>query len=156
MPQIIEGKLYGEGVSIAIVVARWNELVTERLLAGALIALRQHGVADDAITVVHCPGSFEIPLVVQELARSGRYDAVIALGAVIRGGTPHFEYIAAQAAAGIMQSALQARIPCVFGVLTTDTLEQALERAGGKLGNKGAEAALTALEMVNLLQRLRE
>ncbi|MCS7176951.1 MAG: 6,7-dimethyl-8-ribityllumazine synthase [Candidatus Kapabacteria bacterium] len=156
MPQAIEGRLYGEGVSIAIVVARWNELVTERLLAGALIALRQHGVADDAITVVHCPGSFEIPLVVQELARSGRYDAVIALGAVIRGETPHFEYIAAQVAAGIMQSALQVRLPCVFGVLTTDTLEQALERSGGKLGNKGAEAALTALEMVNLLRRLRE
>jgi len=156
MVEVIEGMLTGVDVRIALAVARWNSLVTERLLAGALELLRRHGVAEGALTVVWCPGSFELPLVVQELAESGRYDAVIALGALIRGETPHFDYIAAEAAAGIARVALRTRVPCIFGVLTTDTLEQALERAGGKQGNKGAEAALAALEMVNLLRRLRQ
>jgi 6,7-dimethyl-8-ribityllumazine synthase len=155
MPRVVEGECVGSGARFALAVARWNSLVTERLLAGALDALRRHGVADEAITVVWCPGSFELPMVVYELAHSGLYDAVIALGALIRGETPHFDYIASQVAAGIAQAGWQTRVPCIFGVLTTDTLEQALERAGGKQGNKGAEAALAALEMVNLLRKLR-
>lgn len=155
MVQVIEGQLSGEGMRIAIAVARWNRLVTERLLEGALDMLRRHGVSEEAITVAWCPGSFELPLLVAEFARSQRFDAVIALGALIRGETPHFRSIAAHVATGIGQTALQTRVPCVFGVLTTETLEQALERAGGKLGNKGAEAALAALEMVNVLRTLR-
>ncbi len=155
MVQVVEGQLSGRDVRVALVVARWNRLVTESLLAGALDALRRHGVAEEGITVVWCPGSFELPLVAQKLARSGSYDAIVALGALIRGETPHFEYIAGQVAAGLGQVALQTGLPCIFGVLTTETLEQALERAGGKYGNKGAEAALAALEMVDALRRLR-
>lgn len=155
MVQVLEGELSGQGKRLALVVARWNRLVTEHLLVGALDVLRRHGVTEEALTVVWAPGSFELPLLVQELAQSGQYDAVIALGALIRGETPHFDYLAGQVAAGLAQVALQTRCPCIFGVLTTETLEQALERAGGKQGNKGAEAALAALEMADLLRQLR-
>lgn len=155
MARVLEGQLSGEGMRIAVAVARWNRLVTERLLEGALDALRRHGVSDEAVTIAWCPGSFELPLLVAELAGSQRFDAVVALGALIRGETPHFDYIASHVATGIGQVALQTRVPCAFGVVTTDTLDQALERAGGKHGNKGAEAALAALEMVQLLRMLR-
>ncbi|MCS7000368.1 MAG: 6,7-dimethyl-8-ribityllumazine synthase [Candidatus Kapabacteria bacterium] len=153
--QTLEGQ-YRSDVQIAIAVARWNQLVTERLLAGALEALRRQGISQEQVTVVWCPGSFELPLVVKTLAESHAYDGIIALGCVIRGETPHFDYVASQAASGIMQAMLETNTPCAFGVLTTDTLDQALERAGGKAGNKGAEAALTVLEMVDVLSRLRQ
>ncbi|MCX7936951.1 MAG: 6,7-dimethyl-8-ribityllumazine synthase [Bacteroidota bacterium] len=153
--QTLEGQ-YRSDVQIAIAVARWNQLVTERLLAGALEALRRQGISQEQVTVVWCPGSFELPLVVKTLAESRSYDGIIALGCVIRGETPHFDYVASQAASGIMQAMLETNTPCAFGVLTTDTLDQALERAGGKAGNKGAEAALTVLEMVDVLSRLRQ
>ncbi|MCS7302821.1 MAG: 6,7-dimethyl-8-ribityllumazine synthase [Bacteroidota bacterium] len=152
--QTLEGQ-YRSDVQIAIAVARWNQLVTERLLAGALEALRRQGISQEQVTVVWCPGSFELPLVVKTLAESRSYDGIIALGCVIRGETPHFDYVASQAASGIMQAMLETNTPCAFGVLTTDTLDQALERAGGKAGNKGAEAALTVLEMVDVLSHLR-
>jgi len=155
MAKEVHGRVLGSGKRIAIAVARWNSMVTKRLLSGALAALRQHGVAEEDVHVVWCPGSFELPLLVQELARSGRYDAVIALGAIVRGETPHYEYIAAQAASGIAQAALQTGVPCIFGVLTAETLAQALERAGGKHGNKGEEAARSALEMADVLAQLR-
>ncbi len=155
MAKEVHGRVLGSGKRIAIAVARWNSMVTERLLSGALAALRQHGVAEEDVHVAWCPGSFELPLLVQELARSGRYDAVIALGAIVRGETSHYEYIAAQAASGIAQAALQTGVPCIFGVLTAETLAQALERAGGKHGNKGEEAARSALEMADVLAQLR-
>ncbi len=155
MAKEVHGRVLGSGKRIAIAVARWNSMVTERLLSGALVALRQHGVAEEDVSVAWCPGSFELPLLVQELARSGRYDAVIALGAIVRGETPHYEYIAAQAASGIAQVALQTGVPCIFGVLTAEDLTQALERAGGKHGNKGEEAARSALEMADVLAQLR-
>ncbi len=155
MAKELHGRVLGSGKRIAIAVARWNSMVTERLLSGALTALHQHGVAEEDISVAWCPGSFELPLLVQELARSGRYDAVIALGAIVRGETPHYEYIAAQAASGIAQVALQTGVPCIFGVLTAEDLSQALERAGGKHGNKGEEAARSALEMADVLAQLR-
>ncbi len=153
-PVMIEGRLLST-CHIAIAVARWNELVTMRLLDGALGELRRHGIDQDRVTVFWCPGSFELPLVVKTLAEQKRYDAIIALGCVIRGQTPHFEYVASQAASGIMASMLSTGIPCAFGVLTCDSLDQALDRAGGKAGNKGAEAAIVALEMANLLSQLR-
>lgn len=153
--QTIEGQYNARSFRIAIAVSRWNRLVTERLLSGALDALARQGVGEDRITVVWCPGSFELPLVVKTLAESGRYDAVVALGCVIRGETPHFDYVAAQTAAGIQQTMLATGVPCGFGVLTTDTLDQALDRAGGKAGNKGEEAALAALEMADVVARLR-
>ncbi|MCX7929498.1 MAG: 6,7-dimethyl-8-ribityllumazine synthase [Chlorobi bacterium] len=142
-------------VRIAIAVSRWNQLVTDRLLAGALDELRRHGISEDQLTVVWCPGSFELPLVVKTLADSGRFDAIVALGCVVRGQTPHFEYVAAQTASGILHAMLGSGVPCSFGVLTTDTLEQALDRAGGKAGNKGAEAALAALETADVVRQIR-
>lgn len=154
MPRILEGHLSAEGLRFAIVVSRFNELITSQLLQGALEGLRRHGARDEQITVAWVPGSFEIPLVAQRLAKSGRFDAVIAIGAVIRGATPHFDYVAGAAASGISQAALQTGVPVVFGVLTTDTIEQALERAGIKAGNRGWDAAVTAIEMANLLKQL--
>ncbi|REJ36844.1 MAG: 6,7-dimethyl-8-ribityllumazine synthase [Bacillota bacterium] len=154
MPRILEGHLSAEGLRFAIVVSRFNELITSQLLQGALEGLRRHGARDEQITVAWVPGSFEIPLVAQRLAKSGRFDAVIAIGAVIRGATPHFDYVAGAAASGISQAALQTGVPVVFGVLTTDTIEQALERAGTKAGNRGWDAAVTAIEMANLLKQL--
>jgi len=146
--------LSAEGLRFAIVVSRFNELITSQLLQGALEGLRRHGARDEQITVAWVPGSFEIPLVAQRLAKSGRFDAVIAIGAVIRGATPHFDYVAGAAASGISQAALQTGVPVIFGVLTTDTIEQALERAGTKAGNRGWDAAVTAIEMANLLKQL--
>jgi 6,7-dimethyl-8-ribityllumazine synthase len=155
MPRHFDTTLRGEGVRIGIAVARFNEAVTSKLLEGALTALRERGVVDDAIDIATVAGAFELPLCVQRLAVSGRYDAVIAVGAVIRGDTPHFDYVAGEAAAGIARTALQHDLPVAFGVLTTDTMEQALARAGGEHGNKGYDAAVTALEMVSLLNAVQ-
>jgi 6,7-dimethyl-8-ribityllumazine synthase len=154
MPTTYEGSLAPPPGRFAVVAARFNSLVVEPLVAGALDALKRHGVADDAIDVVRVPGSFEIPLVAQRLAASKRYAAVVCLGAVVRGETDHYDFVAGEAAGGIARAALATGVPVVFGVLTCDTPEQALGRAGGKAGNKGAEAALTAVEMVNLLHQL--
>ncbi|NPV79691.1 MAG: 6,7-dimethyl-8-ribityllumazine synthase [Firmicutes bacterium] len=154
MFRIYEGKLIGEGLRIGVVASRFNELVVKKLVEGARDALTRHGVADEDIELAWVPGAFEIPLVAQRMAESKKYDAVICLGAVIRGATPHFEYVAAEAAKGIAQVALKTGIPVTFGVLTTDNLEQSLERAGTKAGNKGWDAALSAIEMANLLREL--
>src|SRR3954469_10684577 len=151
---LIEGRLDGAGLRIGIVCARFNDLITERLLAGARDGLIRHGVDDDAITVAWVPGSFEIPLAARGMAGSGRYDAVICLGAVIRGATGHYEQVANQCAAGIARAGLDTGVPVIFGVLTTETIEQAIERAGTKAGNKGFEAALGAIETVRVLQQL--
>jgi len=151
--RVIEGDLQGQGVKVAIVVSRFNSFITDRLLEGALDALRRHGVEEKGITVVRVPGSFEIPLGVRRAAGQ-KVDAVIALGALIRGGTPHFDYLSAEVTKGVAQVMLETGIPVSFGVLTTDTVEQAIERAGTKAGNKGAEAAQSALEMVSLLRRM--
>lgn len=150
----IEGDFTSTDGRFAIVVSRFNGFIVEQLLAGALDALTRHGVDGGQITVVRVPGAYEMPLVVSRLARAGRHDAVIALGCVIRGGTPHFDYVAGECAKGVAQASLAADVPVAFGVLTTDTIEQAIERAGTKAGNKGADAALSALEMVSLLRRL--
>jgi 6,7-dimethyl-8-ribityllumazine synthase len=151
----IEGYLRAEGGSkIAIVLSRFNEAIGKNLLDGALDSLRRHGVSDDDITLVRVPGAFEIPLIASRLAESKQYGAVICLGAVIRGATGHYEHVAGQMAAGIAQVSLASGIPIVFGVLTTDTIEQAVERAGTKAGNKGADAALAALELIDLLKQL--
>ena len=150
----IEGT-FGDGKgNYAIVVGRWNSFVVEHLLAGALDTLRRHGVGDRQITIVRVPGAFEIPLVCKRVAAAGRVDAIIALGAVIRGGTPHFEYVAGECTKGIAAVSMEFGIPVSFGVLTVDTIEQAVERSGTKGGNKGEEAAMSALEMVSLLGRI--
>jgi 6,7-dimethyl-8-ribityllumazine synthase len=149
-----EGKLNGQGLRFALVVGRFNELISGRLYEGALDCLKRHDVADGDIDAAWVPGAFEMPLVAGRLARSGRYDAVVCVGAVIRGGTPHFDYVAGEAAKGIAKASLDSGVPVVFGVLTTDTIEQAVERAGTKAGNKGWSAAATALEMANLLKTL--
>ena len=149
---VYEGSLVATGLKVAVVVSRFNSLVTEQLLAGAADALRRHGVEDRDIDVFRCPGTFELSPVLRRVARSGRYDAVIALGAVIRGGTPHFEYVAAEATKGIGVISLEADCAVAMGVLTCDTMEQALERAGVKAGNKGAEAAVAAIEQANVLR----
>ncbi|MGQ9560704.1 MAG: 6,7-dimethyl-8-ribityllumazine synthase [Candidatus Oleimicrobiaceae bacterium] len=154
MPAITEGLLSAKDRSFAIVVSRFNELISKQLLDGALDCLRRHGAADEKVHVVWVPGSFEIPAVAQKLAASKRYDAVICLGAVIRGATPHFEYIAAEVTKGIAQVGLATGVPTIYGVLTPDNLEQALERAGTKAGNKGWQAALSAIEMADLFTRL--
>ncbi|MCC5859396.1 MAG: 6,7-dimethyl-8-ribityllumazine synthase [Ectothiorhodospiraceae bacterium] len=150
----IEGSFTHTRGRYAIAVARFNSFVVESLLDGALDTLRRHGVKDDQITLVRAPGAWELPLVVNRLARKGMFDAVIALGAVIRGGTPHFEYVAGECTKGLAQVTMEHDVPVAFGVLTVDTIEQAIERAGTKAGNKGAEAALSALEMVDLLAQL--
>jgi len=154
LPQIFEGKLLGEGLRFGIVVSRFNEFITNKLLSGALDMLFRHGVSEDAVDVAWVPGAFEIPLTAQKMVERG-YDAVICLGAVIRGATPHFDYIASEVTKGIAQVSLAAGIPVVYGLITADTLEQAIERAGTKAGNKGADAAVTALEMVNLFRELK-
>jgi 6,7-dimethyl-8-ribityllumazine synthase len=153
-PKIIEGELQARDVRLGIIAARFNEFVVEPLLRGALDALRRHGVAEKQIEIVRVPGAFDIPIVARKLALSRRYEALIALGAVIRGQTPHFDYVAGECAGGIARVALESGVPIAFGVLTTDTAEHAVDRAGGKAGNKGADAALVALEMANLLRRL--
>ncbi|MGC3980689.1 MAG: 6,7-dimethyl-8-ribityllumazine synthase [Steroidobacteraceae bacterium] len=148
------GELTVGELKFAIVAARFNEEIVESLLAGAVATFKAQGASEQQVTVVRVPGAFELPLVVSKLASSKRYDAVIALGAVIRGGTPHFEYVCHEAASGLTRAALDTGVPVVFGVLTTDNLQQAQERAGSGPGNKGAEAALVAIEMANLMQRL--
>ncbi|MBL8239656.1 MAG: 6,7-dimethyl-8-ribityllumazine synthase [Bryobacterales bacterium] len=156
MPHLeIEGALRGEGLRVAIAVARFNSFITDRLLDGALDGLRRHGVADEAVTVVRVPGSWELPVTVKALAESRKYDAIICLGAVIRGDTPHFDYVAGEAAKGIGQAMLSTGVPVAFGVLTTNTLEQAIDRAGAKSGNKGFDAATTVIEMAGVLRQIR-
>ncbi len=150
----IEGKLSGAGLKFALVVSRFNSFITERLLEGALDCLRRQGVAEDDLLVARVPGAWEIPVVVKRLAQSKAYDGVICLGAVIRGSTPHFDYVAAEVSKGIAMVSLESGMPISFGILTTDTLEQAIERAGSKAGNKGFAAAEAAIEMVNLLKGL--
>jgi 6,7-dimethyl-8-ribityllumazine synthase len=150
----IEGRIEGRELRVGVAVARFNQAVTEALLDGALAALREAGVADDAIDVVMVPGAFELPLTAQRMAVAGRYDAIVALGAVVRGDTPHFDFVAGEATTGLMRVALERDLPVAFGVLTTDTMEQALARAGGGHGNKGYDAAMTALEMVGALKAL--
>jgi 6,7-dimethyl-8-ribityllumazine synthase len=153
--EIIEANLIAQPNSkFAIVVGRWNSFVVESLLEGSLDCLKRHGVSEKNITIVRHPGAFETPLTVKKVINTKKFDAVIALGAVIRGGTPHFEYVAGECVKGIAQVSLDAEIPVTFGVLTVDTIEQAIERSGCKAGNKGEEAALSALEMVNLISEL--
>lgn len=154
MTTSIEGNLLAPDAEVAIIVSRFNDLVTRRLLDGALDTFRRHGLAEERITVVWVPGSFEIPVVAQRLAGSGQYAAVVCLGAVIQGETTHHEYINHQVAAGIMQASLESGVPITFGVLTCQTMDQALDRAGGKAGNKGCEAALAAIETLNVLRQL--
>jgi 6,7-dimethyl-8-ribityllumazine synthase len=156
MARVFEGQLTAAGLRFAIVVSRFNSFITERLLAGATDALARAGAAADMIDVIKVPGSWEVPLVAGEVARQHRYDAVICLSAVIRGETPHFDYVAAEAAKGIAHVASDTGVPVAFGVLTTNTLEQAIDRAGAKGGNKGFDAAMTAIEMANLLRALRQ
>ena len=151
---VYEGRLSGEGMRVAVAASRFNELVTDRLVAGARDALARHGVDEGSVTLVWAPGAFELPLVARRLAESGEVDAVVCVGAVIRGSTDHYEHVASQCAAGLTRVALDTGVPVVLGVLTTETTEQALERAGGKLGNKGFEAATTAIEMADLLRQL--
>lgn len=150
----IEGDLTVNEAKFCLVVSRWNSFIVDSLESGAIDTLKRHGAGDDDIVVVRVPGAFELPLVLEKVAVSARYDAIIALGAVIRGGTPHFEYVAGEAVKGITQVMLQHGTPISFGVLTVDSIEQAIERAGTKAGNKGGEAAVSAIEMVNLLRQL--
>ncbi len=152
MTRVIEGILTAKGVKFGIVVSRFNDFINKRLLDGSLDALSRHGAEDENISIVKVPGSFEIPLMAQKLADSGKYDAIICLGAVIRGATPHFEYISAEVTKGIAKVTLDSGIPVSFGILTTDNIEQAIERAGSKSGNKGWDAAMSAIEMVNVLK----
>jgi 6,7-dimethyl-8-ribityllumazine synthase len=154
--KVTEGQLLSKGLRFAIVVARFNSFITERLLAGALDALRRTGCAESDIEIVKVPGSWEMPLVAREVAGRKRHDAIICLGAVIRGDTPHFDYVAGEAAKGLAQVAAETGVPVAFGVLTCNTLEQAIDRAGAKGGNKGFDAAMTAIEMADLLRKLRE
>ncbi|MBD3181230.1 6,7-dimethyl-8-ribityllumazine synthase [Candidatus Poribacteria bacterium] len=154
MAKVYQGNLIGTGLKIGIVNSRFNEFITSKLMSGAIDALNRHGVKEEDIEIAWVPGSFEIPLAAQKMASSDRYDAVICLGAVIRGATPHFDYIAAEASKGIAQVGLKTGMPVIFGVITTDTIEQAIERAGTKAGNKGAEAAVTAIEMANLFKSM--
>jgi 6,7-dimethyl-8-ribityllumazine synthase len=156
MSRVFEGQLTATGLRFAIVVSRFNSFITERLLAGAQDALTRAGASPDLVDIVKVPGSWEVPLVAGEVARQHRYDAVICLSAVIRGDTPHFDYVAAEAAKGIAHVASETGVPVAFGVLTTNTLEQAIDRAGAKGGNKGFDAAMTAIEMANLLRTLRQ
>ena len=156
MPRTFEGQLSAAGLRFAIVVSRFNSFITERLLAGALDALQRTGADTEQIDIVKVPGSWEMPMAASELARQHRYDAVICLSAVIRGETPHFDYVAAEAAKGVAHVSAETGVPVAFGVLTTNTLEQAIDRAGAKGGNKGFDAAMTAIEMANLLRTLRQ
>ena len=154
MARTIEGVLVAKDLKFAIVAGRFNEFITGKLIEGAMDALKRHGAADDAIDLAWVPGAFEIPLVAQKMAQSGKYDAVICLGAVIRGSTPHFDYVAAEASKGIAHVMLATGVPTIFGALTTDTIEQAIERAGTKAGNKGFDAAMSAMEMASLMKQL--
>ena len=152
--KIFEGKLISEGLKFGIIVGRFNEFIGGKLLTGALDALKRHGVNEEDIDITWVPGAFEIPLVAKKMAKSGNYDGVICLGAVIRGATPHFDYVSNEVTKGVAHVSLETEIPVIFGVLTTDTIEQAIERAGTKAGNKGYDAAVTAIEMANLLKQI--
>ena len=154
MPKLLEGKISAEEFQFAIIVSRFNDFISSKLTEGAVDALKRHGATDEQVSLVKVPGAFEIPLTAKRLARSGKYHAIICLGAVIRGSTPHFEYVAAEVSKGIAAVALESEIPVIFGVLTTDHLEQAIERAGSKSGNKGWDAAMAAMEMLNLFKEL--
>jgi len=154
MPRTLEGKISAEGYRFGLVVSRFNDFISSKLVEGAVDALKRHGATEEQLLVVKVPGAFEIPLVAKKLAESGKVDAVICLGAVIRGSTPHFDYVAAEVSKGIAVVALDTKVPVAFGVLTTDNLEQAIERAGTKSGNKGWDAAVAAMEMVNLFKQL--
>jgi len=153
--RVFEGKLLAKGLRFGIIVSRFNDFIGERLLGGALDALKRNGADEQNVDIFKVPGAFEIPLIAKKAAESGKYDAVICLGAVIRGGTPHFDYVAAEAAKGVAHVAMETGVPVAFGVLTTNTLEQAIDRAGAKGGNKGFDAAMSAVEMANLLRGLR-
>ena len=155
MTRTLAGRMNGDGMRIGLVVGRFNEFVTNPLLDGALDTLRRHGVAEERIDVAWTPGSFEIPLVARRMAESGAYDAVICLGAVIRGATPHFDYVSSNMASGIFRAGYDSGVPVIFGVLTTNTVEEAIDRAGAKAGNKGRDAATAAIEMADLLRQIR-
>lgn len=155
MNKVYEGKLIAKGFKFGVVVGRFNEFITNKLLGGALDALKRHGAEDEDIEVAWVPGAFEIPLVAQSMARGGKYDAVICLGAVIRGGTPHFDYVCAEVSKGIAKVSMDSGVPTIFGIITADSIEQAIERAGTKAGNKGWDAAVTGIEMANLLKGLQ-
>ena len=152
--KLIEGDLKAQGLKFGIVVSRFNDFITSRLLDGAIDALTRHGVKEDSLEVVKVPGSFEIPLVAKKMALKGVYDAIICLGTVIRGATPHFDYIAAEVSKGVATTSLETGVPISFGIITSDTIEQAVERAGSKAGNKGWDAAMTAIEMAQVLKKL--
>ena len=152
--KIYEGKLSADGIKVGIVAARFNEFITSKLLSGAMDALIRHGVSDDDVSVAWVPGAFEIPVIASRMAKSGKYDAVICLGAVIRGSTDHYNYVCSEVSKGIASVSLATGVPVLFGVLTTDSIEQAIERAGTKAGNKGYDSALSAIEMVNLLKNI--
>ena len=154
MPKIIEGKIVAKGMKFGIVASRFNDFICGRLIEGAIDALMRAGAEEKDIAIYKVPGSFELPLTAKKLAKSDRFDAIICLGAIIRGATPHFEYISAEVSKGIAMVGLETEVPVVFGVLTTDTIEQAIERAGTKAGNKGADAAMTAIEMVDLFKKI--
>jgi 6,7-dimethyl-8-ribityllumazine synthase len=154
MAKIIEGSLQAKGLKFGLIVSRFNSFISDRLLEGALDTLQRHGALDKETTVVKVPGAFEIPLVASKMAASGKYDAVICLGAVIRGATPHFDYVSSEVSKGVASVGLETGVPVIFGVLTTDSIEQAIERAGSKAGNKGSEAAVCAIEMINLCRSL--
>lgn len=154
MPKIVEGKLLAQGKKFSIVVSRFNDFITDKLLGGAMDALTRCGASEDDIEIVKVPGAFEIPLVAKKLAAKGTFHAVICLGAVIRGSTPHFDYISAEVTKGVAMVSLEAEVPVIFGVLTTDTIEQAIERAGTKAGNKGWDAGVSAVEMTNLMDAI--
>ncbi|MBB6735825.1 6,7-dimethyl-8-ribityllumazine synthase [Cohnella zeiphila] len=155
MAVVYEGKLVSQGFKYGIVVGRFNEFISSRLLGGALDAFKRHGAEEDDVEIAWVPGAFEIPLITQKMAESGKYDAVVTLGAVIRGSTPHFDYVCNEAAKGVAAIGLKTGVPTIFGVLTVDSIEQAVERAGTKAGNKGWEAAVSAIEMANLTQALK-
>ncbi len=156
MPKTIEGELAAKGLKVGIVVSRFNDFITSRLLGGALDALQRSGAADEDTVVVRVPGAREVPLVAKHMAESKKYDAVICLGAVIRGSTPHFEYVAAESSKGVAEIGLKTGLPVIYGILTTDTIEQAVERAGTKAGNRGYDAAIAAIEMVSVLKQLKQ
>ena len=151
--RILEGNLIGQSISVGIVVGRFNEFIVSKLLAGALDGLKRHGVEENNIDIAYVPGAFEIPLVAKKMANNEKYDVIICLGAVIKGSTPHFDYVCAEASKGVATVSLNAEKPVIFGILTTDTIEQAIERAGTKAGNKGYDAAVSAIEMANLLKQ---
>ncbi len=156
MPKLFEGHLLGQGLKFGLVAGRFNEFITNKLVSGALDALNRHGVREEDIEVAWVPGAFEIPFAANKMASMKKYDAVICLGAVIRGATPHFDYVAGEVAKGVARVGLESGVPVIFGVITSDTIEQAIERAGTKAGNKGWDAAVTAIEMANLMKNMNE